>query len=200
MALSADPPVPDGRRLRRERNRTAVIDAVFELLVEGHFPPSVEDVADRSGVSVSSVFRYFEGLDDLQQETVERYFERFAPLMAVPCDPDASTEERIASLVTARLDLYEAIAPIARMARHQAPLQPRIAENLHATRVRFGDQIREHFAPELEPLGRAESSDRVALIDALTAFEAWDLLHSVLDRSRRLVERAWRAGIATLLV
>lgn len=199
MALSADPAAPDGRRLRRERNRTAVIDAVFELLVEGHFPPSVDDVAERSGVSVSSVFRYFEGLDDLQQETVERYFERFAPLMEVPHVPGASTEERIASLVAARLDLYEAIAPIARMARHQAPLQPRIARSLHDTRLRFGAQVRDHFAAELDGLGRAQAGDRVALIDALTAFEAWDLLHSVHDRSRRLIERTWRAGIATLL-
>ena len=199
MALPVDPPVPDGRRLRRERNRTAVIDAVFELLVEGNFPPSVDDVADRSGVSVSSVFRYFDGLDDLQQETVERYFERFAALMEVPSAPGAPTEERVMSLVAARLDLYEAIAPIARMARHQAPLQPRIAQSLHHTRLRFGAQVRDHFAPELEALGRADAGDRVALIDALTAFEAWDLLHSVHGRSRRLVERAWRAGIETLL-
>ena len=79
--------VVDGRRARRERNRLAVIDALFELLVQAERPPSVEEVAAHAGVSVSSVFRYFENLDDLQQETIERYFQRYAPHFEVPAVP-----------------------------------------------------------------------------------------------------------------
>ena len=191
--------VSDGRRARRERNRVAVIDALFELLTEGSFPPAVDDIAARANVSVSSVFRYFENLDDLHGQTIERYFERFAALLEVPAVPDGDLDDRIAALVDARLDLYETIAPIARMARLRAADQPRIAASLAETRHRFTDQVRGHFEPDLRGRDRAEADDRVALVDACTAFEAWDLLQGTHGRSRRLIRRAWVLGLRAVL-
>lgn len=191
--------VADGRRARRERNRAAVIDAMFELIGDGHLPPSVDEVASRAQVSVSSVFRYFDNLDDLLQQTVARYFERFAPLFEVPAVPDGDVDDRIAALVGARLDLWEAIGPIARMARIRAAEQPKLAAVLAETRRDLEVQVRAHFAPDLDGLDRAEVDDRVALIDCLTAFESWDLLTGTHGRSRRLVDRAWTSGLHALL-
>ena len=54
----------DGRHARRARNRAAVIEAVYELVKSGKVPPSVDDVASEAGVSVSSIFRIFDGLPD----------------------------------------------------------------------------------------------------------------------------------------
>ena len=187
----------DGRRARRERNRTAVIDAMFELLAEGRMPPSVEEVAERAEVSVSSVFRYFDGLDDLHGETVRRYFERFAPLFELPAGAE-SRADRIAALVDARLELYETIAPIGRMARIKAS-EPTIGETLVETRRRFARQVREHLASDLAAFARPDADDRAALVDALTSFESWDLLRGTHGRSRSAVRRAWVAGIERLL-
>lgn len=187
----------DGRRARRERNRTAVIDAMFELLAEGRLPPSVDEVAERAAVSVSSVFRYFDGLDDLHGETVRRYFERFAPLFEVPVST-GSRADRLVALVDARLELYETIAPIGRMARIKAG-EPTIAATLAETRRRFARQVREHLAPDLAPHGRAGAQDAADLVDALTSFESWDLLRSTHGRSRAAVRRAWIAGIERVL-
>lgn len=198
MAAPRSQSTEDGRRARRERNRTAVIDALFALLQEDGRMPTVEEVATRAEVSVSSVFRYFDSLDDLHEETIARYFERFAPLFELPTG-GADRDARIASLVEARLDLYEAIAPIARMARTRAADQPRFARSLAETRRSLADQVRRHLAPDLVGLARAEADDRAALVDALTAFEAWDLLGGVHGRSRRRIARAWTAGIAALL-
>lgn len=192
------PTAADGRRARRERNRTAVIDAMFALLEEGHLPPSVEQVASRAEVSVSSVFRYFESLDDLQEQTIARYFERFAPLFEVPA-VDGDRDARIAALVDARLALYERVAPIAQMARVRAAGEARFARALLETRRRMADQVGAHLAPDVAHLGRAEADDRIALVDCLTAFESWDLLTSTHGRSRRLVRRAWLTGIAAIL-
>lgn len=188
----------DGRRARRERNRTAVVDAMFELMREGHVPPSVGDVAARAGVSVSSVFRYFENLDDLQRETVRRYFERYAPLFDVPDAPD-STEDRIAAWVDARLDLYETIGPMARLSRVRALDHPQLAEALAETRQGFAQQARSHFAPDLAGRAAADTDDRVALVDALTSFESWDLLQGSHDRSRTQIRRAWILGLRAVL-
>jgi AcrR family transcriptional regulator len=188
----------DGRRARRERNRVAVIDAMIELLVEDRVP-SVESVAERSGVSVSSVFRYFDSLDDLHRQTVERYFERFDPLFAVPGMGEGALEDRIRRLVHARLDLYELIAPIARTARRRAVEHTLLADNLRATRSRLLGQLREHFDPELSTFRRSEAEDRLALIDTMTSFEAWDLQSSGHGRSPRRIARAWTLGITALL-
>ena len=189
----------DGRRARRERNRAAVIDAMFELIGEGHLPPTVDALSERAGVSVSSVFRYFDNLDDLLQQTVTRYFERFAPLFEVPAAPDGDLDARAAALVDARLDLYEAIGPIARMARIRAADQPQLATVLADTRRTLEAQVRTHFAPDLAGRTPADADDRVALVDSLTAFEAWDLLTGTHGRDRRLVRRAWLAGLHDLL-
>ena len=102
---------------------------------EGRTPPSVEEVAERAGVSVSSVFRYFDSLDDLHAQTIERYFERYEPLFEVPARPDGSTAERVAALVDARLELYETIAPIARAARVRAASEEGIAAYVYETHL-----------------------------------------------------------------
>lgn len=188
-------PTSDGRRARRERNRAAVIEATLELLLAGHEPPAVEDVAERAQVSVSSVFRYFENLDELQQQTIDRYLERYASLFELPPAADADRHQRIDTFVRARLDLYETIAPIARFARARAGDQPRLAATLDEARRSFATQVRDHFAPDLAERGRADADDRVALVDALTAFEAWDLLRGTHRRSRPLIQRAWHLGI-----
>lgn len=175
----------------------AVIDAVFELLTEGAVPPPVEEVAARAEVSVSSVFRYFDNLDDLHEQTIVRYFERFDHLFEIPETPRADRAGRIAALVEARLDLYEAIAPLARLARRRAPEQPRLATTLHETRRRLAAQVRTHLAPDL---GRDDAAgDRAALVDVLTSFEAWDLLCDTHDRDRSSLARAWTLGIEALL-
>ncbi len=189
----------DGRRARRDRNRTAVIDAMFQLLDEGVAPLQTEAIALRAGVSVSSIFRYFESLEDLQQETIDRHFARFAPLFDVPALGEGALDERIDALVDARLRLYGSVAPVARLARSRAWDQPRIAQTLHAARQSFVDQIRSQFALELAPMTRAAADDAVALIDTLTAFESWDLLRTTHGRSDRLIRRAWTAGLHRFL-
>lgn len=191
--------IADGRRARRERNRAAVVEAMFELIGEGHTPPSVDALSERAGVSVSSVFRYFDNLDDLLQQTVSRYFERFAPLFDVPAVADGDLDDRIAALVDARLGLYEAIHPIARVARVRAPDQPQLATVLAQTRQTFAAQVREHLAPDLAERSPADADDRVALVDTVTSFESWDLLTGTHGRSRRQVRRAWIAGLRALL-
>ncbi len=65
----------DGRVERRERNRAAVVDAMVSLLDEGVLDVTLERAAERAGVSVRSVFRYFDGVDDLRRQTTARHFD-----------------------------------------------------------------------------------------------------------------------------
>ena len=192
------PEVPiDGRRARRERGRLAVIDAMFELLQAGKVPVSAELVAERGGVSVASVFRYFDGLDDLQLQTFQRFRERFEPLLAV--EPRGTSRSgRIAAFVSSRLDLYEQAGAIMTVGRLRAlEHEPLVAASAEM-RGLLADQVRTVFVADITTMATA-GPDLVAVIDALTSLESWDVMRKTHSRSRRQIERAWCTGIEALI-
>ncbi len=147
---AADVPSVDGRRARRDRNRETVVDALLELYREGEMAPSVARVAERSGVSHRSVFRYFVDLDELLHVAVERQSEAIAPLVEIPDPGVGSFRDRIERFVDCRMALYEVVAPVARVARMRAPLQPILAENLRRSRRQLREQLSTQFEPELD--------------------------------------------------
>jgi len=187
----------DGRRARRERGRSAVIDAVFELAEEGKIPPTAELVAERSGVSVASIFRYFDGLDDLQVHAHRRFRERFAPLVAAVGDGPRS--HRIEALVDSRLDLYEQAGAIMALARLRALEHEPLLEASTETRAALADQVRATFAPETKGSSPGRTAELVAVIDAFTSLEAWDVMRRTHARSRRQIASSWRRGLDVLI-
>ena len=189
----------DGRRARRERGRAAVVDAMLDLVLEGVVPPSAQQVARRAGVSTASLFRYFDTLDDLREATTRLYFERFRDLFDVPHAGVGSLDERVQSFVDARVGLYDVVEPVARLARWRAVEVGDLDATLHLARATFADQIRHHFACELDELTRARRDDAVMLIATLTSFEAWDQSRHDHDRSPAQTRRAWSHAIRRLL-
>jgi AcrR family transcriptional regulator len=186
----------DGRRARRERGRLAVIDAMLSLLQDGKVPVSADMVADRAGVSVASVFRYFDGLDDLQVQTFERFRERFEPLIVVAPTGEA-LGDRIAAFVDSRLNLYEQAGAIMAVGRLRAlEFEPLVAASAEM-RALLAAQVRSVFAPDLAGIGSA--TDLVAVIDAVTSLESWDVMRKTHARSRRQIETAWRRGLRSLI-
>jgi AcrR family transcriptional regulator len=189
----------DGRRRRRETGRLAVVDAVIDLILDGEGPPTAERIAERADVSVASVFRYFSSLDELRQIGVQRYFERIDHLLAIDDVSEGPLPRRIDRFVSARLEFYRVTEPMARLARHQAYDVEQMHDSLRRIRATLADQVAQHFAPELDGLRPAMRSDRIAVIAALTSFEAWDLMREQgLDRAS--VRRAWRHHLAAVLM
>ncbi len=196
QATSAAP--TDGRRARRERGRLAVSDAMVDLVFEGHVPPTAEQVAVKAGVSVASLFRYFETLDDLRHHTVARYFERYDHLFEIPAIGEGPLAVRIERFASARVELHETTAPMCRLTRTRA--EPDFARaTIDRVRATTADQIRHHFCQELEPLSPAKRDDVVSIINTLTSFESWDHLHQSSDRSRTQIVRAWTTALAAIL-
>lgn len=196
----ADASTPvDGRAARRERNRTAVVEAHLDLLIETGRPPAPDAVAARAGVSVSSLFRYFETLDDLQQRAIDLYFERFGARFAIAAIGEGTAEERLHRFVDARIRLHDEVAPVARHARaqvtHSEPVSARLAE----VRATFAEQVRRHFAPELATGPRTEAERRADAIDTLTSFEAFDLLLTGHGRSTREIRQTWMVALRAVL-
>lgn len=174
--------VGDGRRARRDRNKVRVLDAVIELFSEDQLVPSAHAVAARSGVSLRSIYRYFDDQDGLLRAAIDRHFERMAPLATITELGEGDLDTRIERLVTARLRLYRAVAPTARAARAGRHADNLIGREVARARHALLRQVEQHFAPELDALTAEERHATLAAVDVLCQHAALDHL----DLQRRL--------------
>jgi AcrR family transcriptional regulator len=166
----------DGRRARRGRNREAVVDALLQLFRDGELNPSVAAVAEKSGVSLRSVFRYFDDLDEMGRIAIQRHLDNVGHLFDLPNIGEGSRSERLDAIVAQRSSLYERVAPVVRAAQIRAPFQPVISDALIARRALLRDQLSRHFAAELASLSSEEATAVVANADTLASFEAMEIL------------------------
>ena len=189
----------DGRTARRDRNRNEVVEAALALVDEGVIDPSIDQLTERSGLSARSIFRYFEGLDDLRRAVIRCHFERVRPILEATDAGDGSLPTRIKRFVEARIKFNESIEGPARTAQARAHFAPVIAEDIQYYRGVLDASVRSHFAPELKTRPKAEAEDLIALIDVIVSFDGWDLLTRDHNRSRNQIKRAWTLALESLL-
>lgn len=187
--------ISDGRRLRREQNREAVIDALVALFEEGRYQPSTTEIAERAGLSPRSLFRYFDDSDDLNHAAIDRQLAKARPLLDLGIGPDAPTAEKIRHLVAARVRLHEATAPAARATRASAHRHPVIAAQLHDGRSYLCHQIERLFPGELGGV----RATLLPAVDALCSFETYELLRHDHGLSRAKATAALVAALTALL-
>lgn len=189
----------DGRTARRDRNSDAVLDTVHEMFVEGKYAPSVEEVAARSGVSLRSVYRYFEDTEDLLRRAIERRVDVVGDLYALEHLGEGARDERIAAVVDQRLTLHSKMAPTIRAALLRASDSPQIAAQVANRRQLLADQVAAQFEPELAVLDRSRRPEVAATIDALCSFESLELMRVRSGLSPSRTRRTLIAGVAALL-
>ncbi len=195
---SAPQPI-DGRRARSQRGRLATLEAMIDLINEGHAPPTAQQVAQRAGISVATLFRYFETLEDLRQYATQQCLERFAHLFELPEISCGTTEEKITSLVASRLAQYQAIGPIARLIRWRAFDTPDVQTTLHQQRQNQTQQLAQHFAQELRSHSPDDQEDLLASLIALTSFEAWDQQRQDQQHSNKRIAASWQKTLTRLM-
>jgi uncharacterized protein (DUF58 family) len=113
------------------------------------------------------VFRYFEDRDELARTAIERQQAFAAPLLALTVGPGAPIDERISRFVELRIELFEHLAPVARLARALADVQPVLVETDHRLLVS-------------EVLQRVSQRSLVVLLTGLDAAAVTDGLVPVL--------------------
>ncbi|MEZ5145180.1 MAG: TetR/AcrR family transcriptional regulator [Acidimicrobiales bacterium] len=170
---TAAPPV-DGRAARRDRNRTAVIDAAIELFSEGVVDPDPEAVAERCGLSPRSVYRYFEDREELLRAAIERHFESVRPLALIHAIGRGDLDGRIDRFVSGRVALHDAVGATSRVSRRRAETSEIVREQVELTRARLREQVDKHFAPELRALPARRRRAVAVAADTLCQFEGLD--------------------------
>lgn len=198
--MSTVTPLTDGRSQRRDRNRESVVTALLELYREGRLGPSADEIAARAGISVRSLFRYFEDIEALVRAAIVRQQEHVAPLYALDVSPDLPLPERLDRFVAGRLRLLQGMGEVGRVARNLAAHQPLVLAELARIRHALRGQIAEVFAPELDALPQAERRSALAAADVVASWEALDLMHNDQGLPVDVVAAAMRAALARLLV
>ncbi len=176
------------------RRRVRALDAFIDLVLEGHLPPTVEQVAGRAGISKATFFRYFESLGAMRYDAVARMLERF-PLYHLADPGQGPLGERIERFVA----FWEKFHRMALLQRSTVLRDPEAARMVDLVRRGMAGQIREYFAPELRERSQARRDDLVALIAMLTSVESWDQFRNVYGRSPLQTRRTWTHAIDALL-
>lgn len=160
----------DGRRLRSERSREQIIDAMFELIREGDMAPSAARVAERAGVGARTVFRHFDDMDSLYRELTERVEAEIMPLALRPFEaPD--WRGRLRELVARRADLYERIFPF-RVSGSLRRFQSEVLMDNHRRALLFERSVLRAILPD----SLAGDPVLFAALDMVLSFPGWQRL------------------------
>ncbi|MEM9517904.1 MAG: TetR/AcrR family transcriptional regulator [Actinomycetota bacterium] len=199
MTSAENVPSIDGRRARRDRNRETVVDAILGFYREGMLNPSLDQIAERSGVSHRSVFRYFEDLDELYKVAIERHFAAIEPFVQLTEPVADDLAGRIEQFVEHRVQLYERIAPVARAARMRAPLNDLLADNQARNKSRMRKHARAHFRADLDALPADERDALTNAVTLLVTFEAIEVMRFDQGLSKRAATATLIAALGRLL-
>ena len=174
----------DGRTVRAERTRQALVDALLELLYEGQLQPTAERIAVRAGVSERSLFQHFADREALYQAVAVQQYERIVPTLE-PIDASIPLPERIDAFVAQRTRLLETVTPVRRAALLLEPESEVVAGWLQNARRQKAREVERVFRAELDTVAQPE---RGVLLAALVAASAWTTWSRTARRRGRL---AW---------
>lgn len=183
----------DGRVRRGERSRDAIVRALFELIGKGELAPTAQQVAERAGVGLRSVFRHFRDMESLFAEVEVRLLREVEPLASEP-PAQGPLARRILELAARRARLFERIAPYKRSANAQraasAFLRARHAELVKRLRAALW-----LWLPELA----SAPTEIAAAVELMSSFEAWDRLRCDQRLSRERAQATLARSVALLI-
>lgn len=172
--------VQDGRRLRSERSRQAIIDASLELMKEGVLVPTAQLISERAGVGIRSFFRHFEDMETLFA-TIDEQIRDSVEALFVGGDRDGTLDERIQHAVERHADGYEnqknTILSTAALSWRYEILRKNYARYQRGLRKDLDDWL-----PELKSVSR----NRREMIDAAASFEMWHRLREHQGLSKKV--------------
>jgi TetR/AcrR family transcriptional regulator of autoinduction and epiphytic fitness len=182
----------DGRTVRAERTRQALVDALFGLLEEGELRPTAERIAERAGVSERSVFQHFPDREALFEAVARQQWERVIREVE-PVDSSRPLAERIDAFLGQRARICEQVTPVLRAGRlfeHESDVA---AGWLTSARRATANEVERVFRRELQ---QVEGGERAVLLAALVSASSWLAWEGYRAHQRLGVERA-RAAMRT---
>ena len=183
----------DGRIKRSQDSQQRIVGAMLELVAEGYPTPSAEQVAERAGIGLRSVFRHFKDMDTLYRQMSDALAATIEDVVRRPFKA-AGWRDHVLELVDRRATVFERLAPYLRAAqthRQRSPFLKRGHE-------RFVGGLREILVGRL-PAKIARQSQLVETLDLLVSFEAWQRLREDQNLDVARARRVLKGAIAAVL-
>lgn len=171
-AMSEEATITDGRRLRSERSRKAIIRAAMDLIEEGHLVPTAQRVAERAGIGIRSFFRHFPDMESFFA-AVDAEIRQSYEALFIGGNREGSLQERILHAVERRSEGYEIETNII-LSTHAQSWRYGILRRNYARSQRGLRKDLDDWLPELAEL---DAQTREA-VDAIASFEMWHRLRA----------------------
>jgi AcrR family transcriptional regulator len=170
MAPLTEDPAVDGRTQRTTRSRERIVGALIDLVEEGYLRPTGQQVADRAGMNLRTVFRHFEDMEALHRAVHEQLERTLRPELEED-PPTGSLRERLSSFVRRRARVYERIAPYQRAER----LHRWNSTQLQSVHKELIDQLDRDLVLWLPEVADLPTGLRAG-VELIASYEAWDRL------------------------
>jgi AcrR family transcriptional regulator len=173
----------------RAQSATATGERILDVAVEAFWelprePVSLNDVAQRAGVSVQTVIRRFGGRDGLFAAAAEREIERTRG------QRDQAPAGDVRGAVRVLVEHYEAWGERVALLLAEEQRSAELRELAERGRVLHREWCARVFAATLQRLAGAERRRRLAQLVAVCDFYMWKLLRRDAQLSRRQTELA----------
>jgi AcrR family transcriptional regulator len=172
-----DTPEPiDGRHARKDRGIQVAVETTLEIFREGGVIQSMAQLAERSGISERTLFRYFTNQDGLIDAIAKHVFPQMTEFFTM-MPPEGSLEIRMKALVELRVRYARIFLPMARTVERFSQQFSTAAELRRGRDELFSHQLVAWLGQEAEFL----SQETIYLIDSLIDFKSIDKLLQKLD-------------------
>ena len=189
------PPVAkqDGRHARKARTREAIVNALLELLDEGHTEPTAAEIAQRAKVAIRSIGQHFKSREELLLAVASRHSARLPT--PTPPSPGRSFDARVSHFVMVRSRALEASAGVRRAAQRGAGDSKAITRSLAETAKRRREELVASLGAEL----KKAPAWLVSTAETLASGAGWDALRHEQKLSPAVAEQVIVQALKHLL-
>jgi AcrR family transcriptional regulator len=188
----------DGRRLRSERTRQAIVEAYLALLRESPRIPTASRIAERAGFSVRSIFERFPDLHTLRVAATDHVFV-VGNTLAVPRHVDSDRPTRLRSQVETRAQTCEHWLPLWRALNANQGDSAELKVRIKLARDMIRQRLELMYKPELATLAEPVRRQTVIALELLTDFESWGRMRELYGLSVEAACAVWAHAIDSLL-
>ena len=188
----------DGRRLRSERTRQAIVEAYLALLREDQRIPTAGSIAQRAGYSVRSIFERFPDLHALRVAATDHAFAA-GNALAMPRDVDGDRQTRLRSQVETRAQTCERWLPLWRALNANQGDSVELKQRIRLARGMIRARLELMYRPELSTLPEPARKQAVIALELLTDFESWGRMRELSGLSVEEACAVWIRAIDRLL-
>ena len=174
----------DGRRQRTQVTRANIVNAAISLQNEGNMRPSMQQIAERAGVSLRTAFQHFPEKHQLTHAVLDELtrlnrIDPPPPELAI----HSALEARMKKFLEIRSRQLEALTPHRRAANSMIATSKLLQEHRIKVRQRFRNVVETWFAAELDALTDASRKKWLVAIATLVDWEMWQSLRTYPARS-----------------